>query len=375
MGSISRSVGSSLIFLLLPIASFSQNCEAVLGYVRDTAIHDTTITSRSSFKHFFCDQTYSSYQQVRDSGLTAGIPIDGLPVTFGGYDRSSSWSQYQRSICESVSTQTSLDASIHDVVVTANANVVKAWTTCINSPGLHFWAETNQGDASLVDLVAQYNGLQRDYEVTPSLLRITPVTALNCKSPTIEPRGFLNNQLSRVSCVRAGGVRLEAVNVTLPTSAGALSVKFTPVIPPVTPRVPTPPCTRLDGAGHCLACSFPVNMGGMERTTAATLSVSCPNMAPGLKEAIFDGTPIIENYTGQRYGLLLLWLAENTGRPDLQPDQLKIEGDFKPIRLQGTRKGSGANWTLVIERCDGVPAGAMTCAFESGATLSIHMAN
>ena len=198
------------LLMLLPVSGPAQNCDAILGYTRDIS----TVSSRSHFKQFFCNQTFSSYQDAHDKGVSVGIPIDGLPVTFGGHDRSSSWSQYKQSICDSVSADSSLDISI----TTADAKVVDAWTNCLQAPGVHFWAEPNAGDASLVDLVAKFNGIANLTD------------ALRCPI-TLEPKGKLTHDESRVSCVRAGGARLRAANVTLPTSAGTRSVKFTPSVP------------------------------------------------------------------------------------------------------------------------------------------------
>jgi hypothetical protein len=224
-----------LVVLLLSSAQsgYAQNCEAILGYVRDTSEKTLSLDSRFSFKRFFCDQTFSSYQEATDRGLQAGVFLDGLPLTFGGHDRGSSWSQYQRTICESVAISSSLSLELRDYVVKADAAVVDAWSKCVSKPGLHFWLEANQGTPTVVDLVAVYNGLGRQYEATPQPLKITPLTALNCGSKTISAKGYLNNQESRVSCTRPTTPDdvMPPVNVVLPTTAGDGSVKIPPFIP------------------------------------------------------------------------------------------------------------------------------------------------
>jgi len=211
----------------------AQQCEAILGYVRDITDTKNSLNSTYSFRRFFCDQTFSSYQEAHDRGAKLGIVIDDLPISFSGYDRGSQWSQYQRSICESVEVNAGLSTEFRQHIEQANAKVVDAWKDCVSSPGVHFWAEANEGDPKLVDLAAKYNGLQRKYETRIQPLQITPPSALACQRPYIASRRFLNNQESRVSCTRTATAddTLPGANVVLPTSAESRSVKLPAIYP------------------------------------------------------------------------------------------------------------------------------------------------
>ena len=233
--------------LMAPQLLPAQNCEAVLGYIRDTTQYSLAQGSSYSFKRFFCDQTFSSYQQAEDAGLKLGIVLDDLPVSIDGHDRSSSFSQYQHSLCENIDTQSSSYLAIHSKVVAANDGVVKAWTECISQPGVHFWAEANNTDPSLVTFVATYNGLQNVYEAqVKGPLEWTPHTALNCREVQIgklrdNAYHYINNQRSVETCTRNGqNGELPAGTVNIKTAADDRTVQlpaYSP--PPVINDVPT----------------------------------------------------------------------------------------------------------------------------------------
>ena len=236
-----------IVALVVPQILAGQNCEAVLGYVRDTTEYSLSQGSYYSFKRFFCDQTFSSYQQARDSGFKLGIVLDDLPISIDGHDRSSSWAQYRHSLCENIDTQSSTYLAIQSKVTAANANVVGAWTACVNQAGVHFFAESNYTDPSLVTFVATYNGLQTIYEAKINgPLAWTPNTALNCASPQIgKKRGnayYINNQRSVQTCTRLGSDDgLAAGAVTLSTAADDRVVQLPAYAPPpVMKEVPTP---------------------------------------------------------------------------------------------------------------------------------------
>jgi hypothetical protein len=226
--------------LAIPSTALAQNCEAILGYVRDTTESSLTQSSYHSFKRFFCDQTFSSYQQARDAGLKLGIVLEDLPITFEGHDRSSSFSQYQHSLCESVDAQSSAYLAIQTKVVTANANVVNAWVTCITQPGVHFFAESSDTDASLVTFVATYNGLQTVYEANVNgPIQWVPTTALKCDSAQIGKKRsnsnsyYINNQHSTLTCVRpSNNEELAAGVITLKTAADDRVVHLAAYSPP-----------------------------------------------------------------------------------------------------------------------------------------------
>jgi hypothetical protein len=226
-----------LIALLYCAYTSAQNCEAVLAYVRDTTENTVVQSSYYSFKRFFCEQTFSSYQQARDSGVKIGLDIDGLPTTFGGYDKSSQWSQYQHAVCESIDTQSSSYLNIRSYVTAANEKVVAAWSACVSAPGIHFWAEENSGDPSLVTLVATYNGLQSQYEAGSYGISWSPGGAIACDSQNIgHSRGakfYLNNQRSSVTCTRTSkDGEIPAVNITLKDAADNRTVALAPYSPP-----------------------------------------------------------------------------------------------------------------------------------------------
>jgi hypothetical protein len=226
-----------------------QECTAILGYVRDTSSVESSLRTASSFKRFFCDQQFSSYQQARDNSLKVGIPIDDLPLSIENHDRTTEWQQYQRTVCERIETFTSLDSSFKSVVIKANDAVVKAWSDCISSPGVKFWAEANDSDPKLVVLLARYNSEGAPYlaNMRPAL-DITPSSNLDCGNHQLgtyrgmvgaaftDYKNYLDNKASNMSCRRTNN---QAVNVVLKTERGDRNVKL-PVIVVPPPEPPKP---------------------------------------------------------------------------------------------------------------------------------------
>lgn len=237
-----------MVYALLLSTANGQECTAILGYVRDTATLETSMRSASSFKRFFCDQQFSSYQHARESSQKLGIVIEELPVSFENHDRTSDWQQYQRTICERVESFSSLDTTFRSMVTKANDTVVKAWSECVSSPGVKFWAETNDTNPQLVVLSARFNSSGAPYQakINPAL-QISPASNLNCGANQLgtyggffaglgtDNKNYIDNKVSQLTCTRTNK---DAVNVVLKTERGDQAVKM-PVI--VVPKPPPPP--------------------------------------------------------------------------------------------------------------------------------------
>jgi hypothetical protein len=147
-------------------SALSQDCSAVLGYVRDISSRDFSSHSVTSFRRLFCDQQYSSFRQAKDVGATLKVPIDDLPVSLSGHDRESQWSEYQRTMCEYVSNLAAFSVTDRKKVERVNEGVVRAWAECVASPGVKFWAEANETDMWLAHDVHSRYSLNRRYSYT-----------------------------------------------------------------------------------------------------------------------------------------------------------------------------------------------------------------
>src|SRR5712692_2610876 len=146
----------ALIACATAMAANGQDCDKALGYIRDMNASTGARESASHFKRFFCDQTFDSFGSASDTGLKLGIDLEDLPLSLEGHNRGRNWSEYQHSVCQSIQDDTWHSQSWNVAVMKANKGVVDAWTTCVTASGLHFWAELNDNDPTLVVLRAKY---------------------------------------------------------------------------------------------------------------------------------------------------------------------------------------------------------------------------
>jgi hypothetical protein len=210
----------------MPIpVSAQDDCSAVLGSVSDKSSNSGSTTNYSSFKRFFCDQTFSSYQKARDAGFSVGVIIESLPISFSGHDRETSWNEYRRSVCESIETFQFFNTTWKTELSRANSEVVTAWSACVAAQGLHFWAEVNESDPGSLTLVARYI-----HEGPPHQTKITEPISFSAKGVTCPTAGsaFKKNALisaqRRVDCSREN--EETATNITLHTENGDRTVRL-----------------------------------------------------------------------------------------------------------------------------------------------------
>jgi hypothetical protein len=218
-----RIIGLVFCLYALVAGTEAQDCSGILGAVRDVSQSEGAKSHFASFKRFFCEQTFTSYQQARDAGVKLEVPIEDLPVSFQGHDKTSSWSEYQHSVCESVETFDSLDVTWKTYLARANAAVVEAWKSCVNSSGLHFWAEVNEDDPKAVTLAAQYISSGAPYQT-----RITsPISfsgdGVKCPKRTFT-RPNVDSARQALDCSRID--EAVAVNITLHTKNGDPTIRL-----------------------------------------------------------------------------------------------------------------------------------------------------
>ncbi len=242
---VRRKLTGCVVALILSIANpgFAQECSAILGFVRDTTTTESQHYAFASFRRWFCDQTFASYQQAREAGLSVGVVLDGLPISIGGNSRVDQWSSYQRVVCETVDSLQWESDAWRVSVSTANRAVVDAWVQCITRPGLHFWGEANIDQPKLITLLAKYVSEGPPY-VTQSRRALVeqPTGALECRGDAIRKGTEIDSSPRVLNCVRQNR---QAVTVTLSTVNGA-RVLSVPRIRRVVPSPPKPQAPSLD---------------------------------------------------------------------------------------------------------------------------------
>jgi hypothetical protein len=254
------------------IASAQNNCADVLRSVYDTTNRSEQFNYSHSFYNFVCESTFASYQSARDSGASLGIELDVLPISIGGHDRTTQWSQYQHAVCKTIQSQTALSRDLVIAVRQINAQVIDAWKSCVQSnvPGLYFWAETDDkaGAAGTVTFRAKWVGTGGDASITVDrAIRVTPPQALDCHGDVFPAR--LDIAQRSITCERNID---QAVQVKLHTARkGDREARVSEKIKPI--ALPPPTVTTL-----CLPASgfyrMPVTAGEPIKIRSA-VSGSC----------------------------------------------------------------------------------------------------
>jgi hypothetical protein len=93
--------------------------------------------------NWFCSKQFGSYEEASSAGGSLGIPIDVIPVSIGGYDSQSNWSQYQSELCARSNGQFSHTSEIKSSVRKASESIVSAWNNCMNAVGTHASLRSN----------------------------------------------------------------------------------------------------------------------------------------------------------------------------------------------------------------------------------------
>ncbi len=82
-------------------------------------------------------QKSSSYSQFQSRKLGLTIPIEGVPIN-GNY-ADSNWKQWRNSLLKLSYEEFMSITTFHQRIKKANPEIIKAWTTCMNTPGFKAW--------------------------------------------------------------------------------------------------------------------------------------------------------------------------------------------------------------------------------------------
>lgn len=236
-------------------SAVGQSCVDVLGTVKDTSVSRGTYSGVSNFKRFFCDRTFSSEQEASDAGGKVGVSIKGLPLSASGYKRSENWRAYQRSICESIEQNTAINQDWYNEISRINKDVIDAWSKCVNSAGVHFWADVNADEPHLVLLNLKYVSSGAPFETTiRDPLTVAPRESLDCDGAAMTKGTRVSTATLTRNCERKND---KALNITVGTDNGTGKIEM-PAIYTATTRFPVAlstlqplPCINR-GQGPCV---------------------------------------------------------------------------------------------------------------------------
>jgi hypothetical protein len=169
------------------------------------------------------------------------VPIEGVPVEFGGYSRDSNWGNYKKSLCEAIRTNNFSSNDVRLAIVRANESAVNAWSACVASSGLHFWAEQTTPDDSQFVVLAKYVAAGPPY-VTKANGKVVfqPKGKVRCDGDTIRTGTQIGAGGLVLNCTR---LSKDPVSITVSTKHGPGIIRLRAKIPdPIGP----PACGALE---------------------------------------------------------------------------------------------------------------------------------
>ena len=133
--------------------AFAQDCDAILSQgVRNTYQELRSKDLRRGFRDAICSTSNDKEDNKTDAGLSATVPIYGVPVSFGGNYSQAASSARSSGLCRDTSSALG-DKEFVSVMVSAVApQIVEAWSLCKSKQGGLFV----NGDLNGRDLVLEF---------------------------------------------------------------------------------------------------------------------------------------------------------------------------------------------------------------------------
>jgi hypothetical protein len=121
-----------------PIATLAQDrCQALL----QDGLFDTNITVDNRYAADIYSSTYCSQSSSNlDTNANVGLPIEGIPVNFGGTDN------YDKSenMCDDKASSFEAWQKFRNWSRTASPVLAKAFVDCTNANGVHLWTQRSR---------------------------------------------------------------------------------------------------------------------------------------------------------------------------------------------------------------------------------------
>ena len=364
--------GCVLLLTTVPRAD-AQNCELLTK----GGIYDYTSTSYdskqiSSFVDWFRSHESTTYQQAKSEGIGINIPIDDVLVGADYGKSESGYSQFKKDVEKYHSAASSVSTKLTAVLRHINPLVITELSKCLSQNGLHAWLQMTENPTAFLLKVQYRSG------GNPLLATVTQAPQYDnamCRGLTKGKTFGGNTQKFLCKRIDPSKPATVVLNADVEIIGGDLALNGIPKIPKL-------PCNSLDSSGHCLSCSFDVVLKGRAPTAR---EFSCPNMAPGLKKASFDGDLTVVNNDGGWGGVAEILLREkawpSTGASEQRITKDITSGSIPHMQLI-VNGDEGADWVIFINICgvnepeknkNKANAGQRSCATLAGSKLEIEM--
>lgn len=163
------------LVLTSSIAS-AADCDSLLaGGVWETTNVGQSEVTNVSFLNWFCSKSFSSSQQLRDSGVSGSVIYEGVPINVGGYSKDSSWKQYSQELCRMNAGRFIHVTELSVAVTRASEALVNAYNNCRNSEYGLLASYVLGPDAREFAVDLSYRGTQAGQsKVTINKFQVTP---------------------------------------------------------------------------------------------------------------------------------------------------------------------------------------------------------
>lgn len=372
-------------------------CKAVLASgIWDIQSSSATSPFQRSFANWFCSQDFSSETDFKDRGASIGLPVEGVPLEFAGYNREKNWKSYYKSACTQPADFISQLKSSKYFTKLADSDVVNAWKDCVEdgggkSTGLRM-AVYNDEAANLFRIDLSYKSSQSAPTESAVVKKLSVIQIdasgargnLSCSSldaPFDVNAGasdILLGDNEKVSflCIRnmcaTAYIELRADHAATPTDKFALHAMPDYGHNCVPPPLPKSCVVTNMSEDKCLRCQFDISADAAEQQSQDRFCLSMPEDDP-IKTEFVGSYSVVDPGQGSD-----CWLEETLHGADgksapngvhKNPKDCKVDIARATGFVVPTTKGLGSGG-IEIQRCQGSDPQHRNCKLTG--TLSIY---
>ncbi|MGV1913847.1 hypothetical protein [Agrobacterium vitis] len=229
-----------ILYLTNYNAEAASDCDAILEQgVRNTYQKVDATNLQSKISNSLCSSYSKSSGSKGGGGLSVGIPIDGVPLTFGGNYSKTDLENIASQSCKNDSSSLS-DDQYHKVLsMVADARIVEAWSKCKSqSGGLLLNAEAH---GSNIIFSVRFRPLGNTYQTR---LTDDPIfDGVQCNKNKLKSGSTIGNPEINFICKRTND---EEVTAIINAEDDAARIFVPAVAKPEAPRNQTPGIQSID---------------------------------------------------------------------------------------------------------------------------------
>jgi hypothetical protein len=240
MRSMELAVSSALLAILCSTQVYAQGCDSILQHgIWEEHAAAGNLRQVRSYLHWACSKELSSYNSDTEAAASLGIPVEGLPLEFGGDYKRSEWKDYSKEMCRYTKDGFAHEQEFTESSKRASEAIANAWSNCINADLFRAWIQYSE-DPTIFSVEMRNRSANGNNVLTiqePDGWVVTSKKPVTC-APDLANRGrTIKNGSLTVTCTRDPHDTVTVTINSLPAKSpqGALTVKAMPV-----PAAPPP---------------------------------------------------------------------------------------------------------------------------------------